>query len=76
MNSFDRTPGDWSPLTCEPGEQWTIEGRIRTVGVVARNLTNNDPRYVAYRRRMTRPLRWVLGSIGAAIAIGSVINAL
>jgi roadblock/LC7 domain-containing protein len=57
---------DWQPATSEPGELFTIEGRIRAAGAFARGLHSRDPRLVAYRRSMRR--------VGAAvIAVGAFI---
>ncbi len=43
---------DWIPATSKPGETFTIEGRIRSIGVFARNLKSASPRGRSYRRQM------------------------
>jgi roadblock/LC7 domain-containing protein len=50
---------DWQPAPSEPGELFTIEGRIRAAGAFARGLHSRDPRLIAYRRSMRR--------VGAAV---------
>ena len=59
---------DWQPATSEPGELFTIEGRIRAVGAFGRGLHNRDPRLVPYRRSMMRVAAVVL-AIGGTVAL-------
>ena len=59
---------DWQPATSEPGELFTIEGRIRAAGAFARGLQNRDPRLAAYRRSMMRVAAVVVG-IGGVFAL-------
>ena len=59
---------DWQPATSEPGELFTVEGRIRAAGAFARGLQNRDPRLVAYRRSMRRVAAAVV-ALGAFFAL-------
>ena len=67
---------DWSPATSEPGELYTIEGRIRAIGSFARGLKNRDPRVKAYRRSMRRAAFMVCAVAGGIIAAVAVVAAL
>lgn len=60
---------DWQPGTSLPGEMYTFEGRVRSIGPLARNARNRDPRYVAYKRSMARSGLMVLGVVGLMFAI-------
>jgi hypothetical protein len=62
---------DWNPATSEPGEIYTVEGRIASTGAFARGFTNNDPRARAYRRSaMLFALGWLAaGAIVVFVAI-------
>src|SRR5262245_23887216 len=67
--SNTRTPvTDWQPATSEPGELFTIEGRIRAAGAFGRGLHNRDSRLKAYRRSMMR--------VGAVIIVSGCALAL
>jgi hypothetical protein len=67
-----RSATDWQPATSEPGELFTIEGRIRAAGAFARGLQNRDRRLVAYRRSMTRVAAVVIG-IGGVLALVAAV---
>ena len=67
-NEPDEPSTNWQPATSEPGELYTIEGRIRGAGAFARGMKNRDPRVASYRRSMTRTALSVIG-IGLALAI-------
>lgn len=60
----------WQPATSNPGELYTVEGQIRSVGAFAQGLTNDDPRLAPYRRSMRRT---GLVFVGLAIGIGVVL---
>ena len=45
---------EWQPATSRPGELFTYEGQIRSVGAFAKGMVNHDPRLRAYRRSMWR----------------------
>jgi hypothetical protein len=45
---------EWSPASSQPGEVFTIEGRIASVGALARGLANRDPRARRSRRAVVR----------------------
>ncbi len=67
----DRDPTvPWQPATSNPGELYTVEGQIRSVGAFTQGLTNDDPRLAPYRRSMWRTgLAFVgLGIVLAVIA--------
>jgi hypothetical protein len=59
---------DWQPATSEPGELFTVEGRIRGAGAFARGLQSRDRRLVGYRRSMWRVAAVVIG-IGGLFAL-------
>jgi roadblock/LC7 domain-containing protein len=59
---------DWQPATSEPGELFTIEGRIRAAGAFARGLHSRDRRLDAYRRSMRR-VGAVVVAFGVALAL-------
>jgi hypothetical protein len=61
---------DWQPATSEPGELYTVEGRILSVGAFARGATNKDPRLKAYRRSMQRT---ALVFVAAAVVVGVLV---
>ena len=64
---------DWSPATSRPGEMYTVEGRIRATGALARGLKNRDPRGRAYRRSMQRVALWCVASaVGVVVIVGLV----
>jgi len=63
---------DWQPATSEPGELFTIEGRIRAAGVFARGLKTRDARLAPYRRSMVRIAAVVLG-IGGMLALVAAV---
>lgn len=64
---------DWQPATSLPGEIYTVEGRIRATGVMARNLANDDPRLRRFQRSMVKTGLAVLGIGLAAIVLVAVI---
>ncbi len=64
------TSTPWQPATSNPGELYTVEGQIRSVGAFAQGLTNDDPRLAPYRRSMWRT---GLVFVGLAIGIGVVV---
>jgi hypothetical protein len=63
---------DWQPATSEPGELFTVEGRIRAAGAFARGLQNRDRRLAAYRRSMARVAAVVIG-IGGLLALVAAV---
>ena len=52
---------DWQPATSQPGEMFTVEGRLRATGEIARNLANDDPRLRSYQKSMMKTGLSVLG---------------
>ncbi len=62
----------WQPATSDPGELYTIEGRIRGVGAFASGLKHRDSRSKEYRRSMARVAVTVLG-VGVAIAALAIL---
>ena len=52
---------------------FTVEGRIRGVGVFARGVKNRDPRLKAYRRSMRRT---ALVFVGIAVLVGAIAIAI
>ena len=66
----DRSADDWQPATSKPGELYTFEGEMRSIGFFAGRLRTDDPRLRAYRRTMARQGWWFLG---AAVAVPVVI---
>lgn len=58
---------NWSPATSRPGEIYTVEGRVRSVGVLARGLRRSSPRGRRYRRAM------VFTGIRVALTLGLVL---
>lgn len=68
------TPEDWQPATSKPGELYTVEGQIQSVGAFARGLHNRDPRASAYRRSMFRTALVVV-AIGVAVVAAAVVAA-
>jgi hypothetical protein len=70
MNQHSQPDDTWTPATSEPGELYTIEGRIRSVGAFARGLTNRNPRGKRYRSEMQRTGLWV--GLGAIALVGAV----
>ena len=59
---------DWQPATARPGELYTYEGQIRSVGSFFRNLRRKDPHLRQYRRPMQR-----MGLFFLALAVGVVV---
>jgi hypothetical protein len=53
MEEPDRRP-DWNPAMSQPGEVFTVEGRIAATGALARGLANRDPRARRGRRTVVR----------------------
>jgi hypothetical protein len=52
---------------------FTVEGRIRAMGVFVRGVKNRDPRLKAYRRSMRRT---ALVFVGIAVLVGTVAAAI
>ena len=63
-----QTSDDWQPATARPGELYTYEGQIRSVGSFFRGLRRKDPHLRAYRRPMQR-----MGLLFVALAVGVVV---
>jgi hypothetical protein len=55
---------------------FTVEGRIRSVGTLARGLKNRDPRLRSYRRSMQRIALWCVGAMTAVVCIAVLAEAL
>jgi hypothetical protein len=55
---------------------FTVEGRIRSVGTLARGLKNRDPRLRSYRRSMQRIALWCVGAMTAVVCIAVLTEAL
>jgi hypothetical protein len=68
----DEPGSDWQPATSQPGEIFTVEGRIGAAGAFARGLKSGDRRLREYRRSMMRVAGAALG-IGAAVALLAVL---
>jgi hypothetical protein len=68
----DEPDSTWQPLTSEPGEIYTVEGRIRGVGAFASGLKHRSPRSSEYRHSMARVALTVLG-IGVAVAAVAIL---
>jgi hypothetical protein len=68
----DEPGSDWQPATSQPGEIFTVEGRIGAVGAFARGAKSHDHRLREYRRSMIRVAGVVIG-IGAAVAVIAVV---
>ena len=65
----------WQPATSHPGELYTVEGQIRSVGAFAQGLTNDDPRLAPYRRSMWRTgLTFVGLGIVLAVVAGVLVE--
>ena len=72
----NKSSDDWQPATSSPGELYTYEGHLRSVGSFLRGLRNKDPRQAAYRRPMQRiALLMVVLAVGL-VAIVSLLQAL
>jgi hypothetical protein len=69
-------PNDWQPATSRPGELFTPEGQVRSVGAFARGLRSRDPRLREYRRSMRRVAFAFLGGLVAAFAVVIAVAAL
>ena len=76
MNGHQQPTDNWTPATSEPGELYTVEGRIRSVGAFARGLTNPDPRGKGYRRDMQRTGLWVAAGAIGVMAVVVAVSAL
>jgi hypothetical protein len=59
---------EWQPATSRPGEIYTVEGRIRQVGHLARSWKRKEPRLRGYRREMRRTGLAIVG-LGVALAV-------
>lgn len=67
--SHGRLPDDgWTPATSNPGELYTVEGRIKAIGALARGLQNHDPRNRRYRNDMQRTGLTIV-AIGIAVMV-------
>ena len=64
---------DWQPNQAQPGEMYTVEGRIKAIGAFARGLKNQDPRGRSYRRSMQRTGLMLIVGVVLVIVILSVI---
>jgi hypothetical protein len=73
MNQHSQPDDNWSPATSEPGELYTVEGRIRSVGAFAQGLVNPNPRGKRYRSDMQRTGLWV--ALGAIVLVAVVATA-
>ena len=76
MNGQHQPTDNWTPATSEPGELYTIEGRIRSVGAFVRGLSNPNPRGERYRREMQRTGLWVAAGVVAVVAVVVALSAL
>ena len=70
-------PDDWQPATSAPGELYTFEGQMRSVGAFVRGRKNDDPRVEHYRGSMQRTA-WTfvgiaLGVVVLTIALSAVL---
>jgi hypothetical protein len=68
----DEPGSDWQPATSQPGEIFTVEGKIGAAGALARGLKGRDRRGREYRRSMMRVAGAVLG-VGVAVALIAVV---
>jgi len=75
-NQESTDDNDWSPATSEPGELYTVEGRIRMTGAFARGLKYRDPRGRAYRRSMQRTALLFVAAAVAVIAVVALVSAI
>jgi hypothetical protein len=57
----------WQPATSKPGEVFTDEGQIRSIGAFARGAVTHDVRLRAYRRSM-----WLTGLVVIALGVAGV----
>lgn len=60
--------GEWQPATSKPGEVFTYEGQIKSVGAFARGMTKHDARLRPYRRSM-----WRIGLAIVAVGVLAVV---
>jgi hypothetical protein len=67
---------DWQPATARPGELYTYEGQIRSVGSFFKGLRRKDPRLKSYRRPMQRTALLVVALAVAVVAIAVLLQAL
>jgi hypothetical protein len=75
-DSKNQSSDDWQPATSRPGELYTYEGQIRSVGSFFRGLHNKDPRQKAYRRPMQRVALLCVAIAVAVVAIAILAQAL
>ncbi len=66
----------WQPATSRPGELYTYEGQIRSVGYFFRALRNKDPRQRAYRRAMQRVAALIIAITAGFVIVVIVVQAL
>jgi hypothetical protein len=66
--------GEWQPATSRPGELFTVEGQMESIGAFARGLKRKDPRLRQYRRSMRRQALVVV-AVAVAVVVVSVIAA-
>jgi hypothetical protein len=66
---------DWQPATSRPGEIYTVEGRIRQVGHLARSWKRKEPRLRGYRREMRRVGLAIVGLGLVVVVIVLVVSA-
>jgi hypothetical protein len=67
---------EWTPATSKPGELYTVEGQIESIGAFARGLTNDDPRGATYRKGMVRHALMIIGGGIALVVAFEVIASL
>ena len=72
--SADADPRDWQPATSRPGELYTVEGRIASVGAFARGITRRDPRGRSYRRSMVRSALWCLAACVPVLVLAIALS--
>jgi len=65
---------EWQPATSRPGELYTVEGRVKSVGAFARGMKNRDPRLRAYRRSMQRSALVVAAAAAVVVVIAVVVS--
>jgi hypothetical protein len=63
---------DWQPATSAPGELYTFEGQMRSLGAFVRGRHNDDPRAEHYRGSMQRTA-WTFVGIALGVIVLSVV---
>jgi tmRNA-binding protein len=69
-------PEQWEPATSKPGEMYTPEGQIQSIGAFARGLKNHDPRNRRHRRSMQRTGLLIVGGAVVFVALVVLISAI